>query len=70
MKEHMVTFGGPARICFGENLARLEILHAVAKFFRECPDIKLHESTTEKSMEMVDYFSIVPKGGKCLIVPA
>jgi cytochrome P450 len=68
MKEHMMAFGAPARTCVGQNIARLEILHAVSKLFRECPQIALHPSTTEASMEMVDYFTIKPKGEKCLIV--
>jgi cytochrome P450 len=69
MKEHMMPFGGPARICVGQNIARLTILHATSKLFRECPDIKLSDSTTEESMQMVDYFAIKPKAGKCVIVP-
>ncbi|KAF2443376.1 cytochrome P450 [Karstenula rhodostoma CBS 690.94] len=61
MKEHMMAFGAPARMCLGHNIARLEILHAVSKLFRECPQTALHPSTTEASMEMVDYFAIKPK---------
>ncbi|CAO2657984.1 Nn.00g072440.m01.CDS01 [Neocucurbitaria sp. VM-36] len=64
MKEHMMAFGGPARVCLGQNIARLEILHAVSKLFRECPDITLAPSTTEESMEMVDYFAIKPKAAR------
>ena len=70
MKEHMMVFGGPARICVGQNIARLELLHAVSKFFRECGDTRLAKSTTEASMEMVDYFAIKPKAGVCMIEPA
>lgn len=69
MKEHMMVFGGPARMCLGQNIARLELLHAVSKLFRECPDITLAPSTTEESMQMVDYFAIKPKAAKCVIVP-
>ncbi|KAF2687581.1 cytochrome P450 monooxygenase [Lentithecium fluviatile CBS 122367] len=68
MKEHMMVFGGPTRMCLGQNIARLELLHAVSKLFRECVNITLDPSTTEESMEMVDYFAIKPKAAKCLVV--
>ena len=70
MKEHMMVFGGPARICLGQNIARLELLHAVYKFFRDCGNTKLAASTTDKSMDMADYFTIKPRAGVCLIEPA
>ncbi|KAJ4287556.1 hypothetical protein N0V90_012259 [Kalmusia sp. IMI 367209] len=70
MKEHMMAFGAPARICLGQNIARLELLHAVSKLFRDCPQIMLAPSTTDESMEMVDYFAIKPKAAKCLVVPS
>ncbi|KAF2114292.1 cytochrome P450 [Lophiotrema nucula] len=69
MKEHMMAFGGPTRICLGQNIARLEILYAVSTLFRTCPDITLAPSTTDNSMEMVDYFAIKPKAGKCVVIP-
>lgn len=70
MKEHMMAFGGPARSCLGQNIARLEILHAVFEFFRECGDMKLAANMTDESMNMVDYFAIKPKGGVCVVEPA
>lgn len=69
MREQMMAFGGTARMCLGMNIVRLELLHVVSKLFRECPRISLYPTTTEASMETVDYFAIKPKGGKCLIVP-
>ncbi|KAF3033406.1 hypothetical protein E8E12_000483 [Didymella heteroderae] len=69
MKEHMLVFGGSARICLGQNIARLTLAHAVSTLFRECADITLAPETTEESMEMVDYFAIKPKAQKCVIVP-
>ncbi|KAF2027742.1 sterigmatocystin biosynthesis P450 monooxygenase [Setomelanomma holmii] len=68
MKEYMMPFGGPTRMCVGRNIARMSLLHATAVFFRECPDVGLAESTTEASMEMVDYFAIKPRSGKCVVV--
>ena len=69
MQEHMMSFGDPVRMCLGQNIARLEILHAGSKLFREYPRIALHPTITEASMAMVEYFAIKPKGEKCLVVP-
>jgi len=69
MREHLMYFGGSARMCVGQNVARIEILHAVSRFFRECEGVRLADSTTEESMAMVDYFAITPRGGKCVVVP-
>lgn len=68
MKEHSLAFGGPARSCLGKNIARLEILHATSRLFRECPNIKLADTATAESMEEIDYFVIKPRGGKCEIM--
>jgi cytochrome P450 len=70
MNEHMMAFGGPSRICIGQNIARLTLLHAASKLFRECPNIKLSPETTDESMIPVDRFAIRPRGGKCVIVPS
>ena len=67
MSEHFQPFGSPARMCLGQNIARLEMLHAVFRFFRDCPKVELAESTTDDSMEMVDYFTIQPKAGACIV---
>ena len=48
-------------------MARLELLHAVARFFQECPGAKLAESTNAQSMDIVDFFIIKPASGKCEI---
>lgn len=69
MKEYFMPFGGSARVCLGQNIARLEILRAVARLFRECPDIKLAPSTTSKNMLPFELFVIKPTGGKCEIQP-
>ncbi|EMC98923.1 hypothetical protein BAUCODRAFT_385201 [Baudoinia panamericana UAMH 10762] len=64
MKDSFFPFGGNARTCVGQNIARLEIVHAVSTFFRECPDAKLADSVTSESMDFIDYFAIKPVGGK------
>lgn len=54
-------------VCLGQNIARLELLHAVTKFFKECPEAELASSTTANSMDIVDFFVIKPKAGICEI---
>ena len=51
-------------VCLGQNVARLELLHAVTVFFRECPDAKIAEGTTAESMDFVDFFVQKPASGK------
>lgn len=68
MKEQLMAFGSPARICLGQNIARLEMLQALFRFFRYCPNVELAPSVTDKSMEMVDFFSVKPKGGRLEIL--
>ncbi|KAG5978985.1 hypothetical protein E4U55_005684 [Claviceps digitariae] len=63
MKAAFMPFGGAARACLGQNIARMELLHATARFFRECPRAVTSVETTEKSMLMVDYFAGWPRGG-------
>ncbi|KAK5000299.1 hypothetical protein LTR66_000831 [Elasticomyces elasticus] len=60
-------FGAGARICAGIHLARMELRHAVAEFFRECRGIELCKSVTPESMEIINFFLIAPKGHKCEI---
>lgn len=68
MKEYSMPFGGSARSCLGMNIARLEILHAVALLFKRCPDIRLAPSMEEDSMKPLEFFVSSPRGGKCEIV--
>lgn len=53
-----------AAVCVGQNVARLELLHAVSTFFRECPNAEIADTTTATSMDIVDFFVIKPKNGK------
>ncbi|KAG6279066.1 hypothetical protein E4U47_004239 [Claviceps purpurea] len=65
-----MPFGGTARTCLGQNLARLELLHATSRFFRHCPHAVLSCNTTQEDMIMLDYFAGWPKGGRCEITMA
>lgn len=41
---------------------------AAAFFFRECPNAKVSEVTTERDMDFENYFLIAPKAHECFIV--
>lgn len=68
MKEAFMAFGGSARVCLGQNIARLEMLRAVSGFFRECPNCELAPGMTWETVKPVDIFTILPKGGVVEIV--
>jgi cytochrome P450 len=68
MREAFMPFGGSARICVGQNVAKLSLLHAVSQFFRQIPSCTPAESMTEESMKMMDFFAVKPTGGKAEIV--
>lgn len=70
MKENFMPFGGSARSCLGQNIARLEVLQATARLLRQCPNLKLAPSTTEKSMKPLEFFVGRPRGGKCEVMLA
>ncbi|KAG6106322.1 hypothetical protein E4U14_004684 [Claviceps sp. LM454 group G7] len=67
MNAAFMPFGGTARTCLGQNLARLELLHATSRLFRHCPRAVLSCNTTQEDMIMLDYFVGWPKGGRCEI---
>ena len=45
-----MPFGGASRICVGQNVARMTMLHTVAALFRACPSVELAATTTPQSM--------------------
>ncbi|KIW06087.1 uncharacterized protein PV09_03258 [Verruconis gallopava] len=66
-KTVMSAFGAGAYTCLGIHIAYMEMRYAAALFFRECRGAKLAASTTDKSMEMQNYFVITPKSHMCEI---
>ncbi|ESZ94909.1 hypothetical protein SBOR_4701 [Sclerotinia borealis F-4128] len=60
-------FGAGTRTCLGIHLARTEMWLALALFFRQCKGARIAASQSEDGMEMKNFFSISPKGKKCMI---
>ncbi|KAL1305752.1 hypothetical protein AAFC00_007333 [Neodothiora populina] len=60
-KTTFCAFGAGATSCLGINLAWMELRYATTLLFRECKGLELAASTTPESMELENYFVIVPK---------
>jgi len=43
----------------------LELALTAFRFFKECPDARLAQSTTPESMEVENYFIINPRSHRC-----
>ncbi|KAJ3542070.1 hypothetical protein NM208_g2344 [Fusarium decemcellulare] len=65
MKENFLTFSAGNRACVGLNLAHLQLRLYLGTVLREF-ELRLHPSTTESSMKMLESYIITPQE-KCLI---
>lgn len=67
MNDAFTPFSLGPRNCIGQNLARVELLLATSRIFRNLK-IKLADTkSSEDDMEMKDVFIILPKGQKLLV---
>ncbi|KAI0469875.1 cytochrome P450 [Xylariaceae sp. FL0804] len=67
VKGSFMPFGGGTRTCLGIHLARIELAHGAAFFFREFAGAQLAPQTTPSSMEMVNFFLVSPKAEQCWV---
>lgn len=66
MREQMLLFGKGARSCLGRRLATMEIKCALAAVGRRYK-VEIGSSTTDRDMEMIDHFVLIPRGQKCVL---
>ena len=66
-KESYAPFGAGSRTCLGMHLAKMELRHGAAEFFRECAGAKISSSMRAEDMELANFFLISPKGNRCCV---
>jgi hypothetical protein len=52
----------------GIHLAKMELRHVTAEFFRECRGAHIAPTMKLEDMEMLNFFLISPRSGRCEIV--
>lgn len=67
MKEMFMPFSKGTRACLGKNLAMVELKIITAEIARRF-EWKCAPETTDASMAHMDFFLLVPVGGKCDLV--
>lgn len=60
-------FGAGTRSCLGIHLARMELRHGVADFFRACKGARIADSMKDSDMDIRNFFLISPAGDRCMI---
>ncbi|KAB8542089.1 hypothetical protein FH972_025552 [Carpinus fangiana] len=60
-------FGTGVRACIGIHLAWMEMRHAGAAFLLRCAQAQIAPEMHEDEMDMEDYFTMKPKGRRCMV---
>jgi cytochrome P450 len=63
----MFVWGKGPRACLGQYMATMETKILLARLI-DCCEARLEGPQTHSDMEMMDHFTLVPKGKKCGLV--
>lgn len=66
MREMILVWGKGTRACLGKPIATMELKLGTAALVRKF-SVEIGSPTTDDDMEMTDHFTLIPKGGKCLL---
>ena len=66
MRDHILVWGKGQRSCLGKQLAYMELKVGTAAIMKRY-SVELGSSSTDDDMDMTDHFTLIAKGGKCIL---